>query len=266
MDQFIKNYQTFIISCFFLVAGMLAAGYSLLYQPLIINSAKASQLSRTIQNETKANKEFLEGSKGVATSSEEQIVTFLTNINKLAENNEVIIRKLVADPEIELMYNLEIIVDYYTFLKFSADLESLDVEIESLELHPYNPGAQPPEHFISFAIIQRNNASEISTDRLDTMKQLARAENLRNPFQRFAKTSDTSGLKIDLTWVYKFAGVGKVAGAYYATIDSTDYEVGDILDGKVVSFIQKDRVLLNDIGFTPPSSADSQYVLKFRPR
>jgi|TARA_B100000315_G_scaffold233376_1_gene246448 hypothetical protein len=270
MDKFIAKYQQLILSCVWLIAGILFCGYSVIYQPMVVMSAEARQINRNMQIQTQELERYLKSvdAQGGAklTGEGEELVAFLKNINKLAEDNNVIIRKLVSDEQQALVYNIEIIVDYYTFIRFATDLESLDVIIEELEVHPYNPGAQPPEHFIAFSITQRNNASPKQSSRIERLKTISRTESLRNPFQRFARTSTTSGLKIDLTWVYKFTGMGRVGGEAYATIDSGDFKVGEELDGKVIAAILKDRVYMNDRSVIPDRPESSQYVLKFRPR
>ena len=268
MDKFINKYQQLIVSCVWLLVGVLGFGWSVYYQPMQAMAQDARKVTSNVAAQTRELENYLKTAERTSnTQVKEELVVFLKNINKLAEDNSVIIQKLRADPKEELVYNIEIRTDYYTFIKFATDLEGLDVSIEELEVHPYNPGAQPPEHYIAFSIQPQNNASPLQTARVARLKEVSRKEGLRNPFQRFAKTTTTAGLKIDLTWVYEFTGVGKIGGQYYATIDSTDYEVGDVIDGKVVSKIAKDRVLLNDEGYTPEGGLDkSQYSLRFRPR
>ena len=42
--------------------------------------------------------------------------------------------------------------DYYAFVRFTSRLESLNVTIHDLKVHPYNDTRTPPVHLIKFTI------------------------------------------------------------------------------------------------------------------
>ncbi|MBF0195748.1 MAG: hypothetical protein HQL71_14400 [Magnetococcales bacterium] len=248
MDEFINKYRRFLLSSIFMLAGLLTAGYSVHYSKLqayfsdmkIANTRIQSE-SYTLKNEMKkivsdANKK----ATGISYSP-----TFLQNINEIARNNDVIIHRLLPDTEKQLKFSLEIITDYYTFIVFISELESLDTILDDIQVHPYDSSVNPPLHAISFSIIPRNDAKPMAGKRIAKLKEEVHQKDKRNPFQRFAFDSKRRKISpvIDLTWVYKLGGIGIAQnGQQYATINHQNYQVGDSMDGRKVTKISADKV------------------------
>ncbi|MDG2284426.1 MAG: hypothetical protein P8N43_02705 [Alphaproteobacteria bacterium] len=162
----------------------------------------------------------------------------------------------------ELKFKLAIITDYLTLLRFAAQLESLNVGINDLQVRPYDPTKTPVEHAIEFSITPRDDAKPVKSTWVKSIKDKVTVKNKRNPFQRFAynKSEPKPSPWIDLTWIYRLSGIGRIGEARIATIDSRDYAVGDTLKDMVVDEILSDRIKLKR------ESADGvqTYVLGFR--
>lgn len=187
---------------------------------------------------------------------------FLSRINVISKKTNVIIHELVPDKDHKIRFNLRIIEDYYKFVKFLSTLESLNVSIHDIEVHPYDLSKSPPLHVITFALTPREDAKPLSNDRLTSLMQRVEMKDRRNPFQRFAYNAKQNliSAEIDLTWVYKLSGIGKIGNTRYATIENKDYSAGDILEGMKLVDVQADRVLLKK----KTANGIEKYQLKFR--
>lgn len=269
MEEFIERYQQLVLSTMWLAAGILFAGYTSWYQPMEVMIADlrvAKGRVQTEQNQLKERKKQLE-SRLTADDKEQakginSLPEFLRRINSLAKQNDVIIRKLTVDENDRFKFNIEILIDYLTFLNFASKLEALDVNIHDMQVHPYNQGVTPPIHLIQFAITPRNDARPLAGDRISSLLARVNKKDKRNPFQRFAydKTAPKVKPEIDLTWVHKLSGIGMDKGSRYATIDRVDNVIGDKINGKKINRIDKDRVYLIKKG----KNGEQKFVLKFR--
>ena len=265
---FYERHKGFVLSSIYLTACLLLAGYSVMYssrQAWIIHSQEALQefskensaAATKLRDFEKARTEKNSGPAGIRSLPE-----FLKRINNIARETQVIIRKLTPDPDKTLRFNLHIIEDYYDFIKFLAKLESLNVNIHDIEVHPYDLGKRPPLHVISFSLTPRADAEPLSSVRISNLLSRVRQKNRRNPFQRFAYNEKDKLVRpeIDLTWVYKLSGIGRVGDKRYVTINSQDYNAGDEFNGMVIKKIESRRVYLEKV--TP--NGIEKYQLKFR--
>ena len=266
MDAIIQENKALILSTLYMVFGLMAAGYSIFYSSAVVYKSDIRKVSNAL-NET--NKELEQKIKEVEKKDEKEIVgirylpTFLARINEIAHNNEVIIRKLSPDQELALKFTLEFIADYPTFIRFTSELESLDITLDDIQLHPYDSGKTPPLHAISFSIIPRNDAKELTGDRLEKLKKWVLQQDKRNPFQRFAYDMTRKRISpvIDLTWIYKLGGLGQSTdGKPYASINRQNYYLGDKLDGREIERIESDRVFLKKT----TRDGTIRYMLTFR--
>jgi hypothetical protein len=250
MDEFINKYRRFLISSIFMLAGVLTAGYSVHYSKLQAYFSDLKVANSRLQSESYKLKKEMKKIGGGADKKATGISyspTFLQNINEIARNNEVIIHRLLPDSEQQLKFSLEIITDYYTFIVFISELESLDTILDDIQVHPYDSSVNPPLHAISFSIIPRNDAKPMAGKRVARLKTEVSKINKRNPFQRFAFDSKRRKVSpvIDLTWVYKLGGLGiSQNGQPYATINHQNYQIGDEMDGRKVTKISSDKVYL----------------------
>ncbi len=244
MDMY-QQYKPLILSTVYMLVGLYAAVYSifisrydaytsdLLVAQKVISDDKESlqEVLRKREEKEKAAKE--KGKKDVKGIN--YLPEFLNKVNKIASNNKVIIRTLTPDAENKFRFTLTFLTDYYTFLRFTAELESLDIIVGDLQVHPYDRNKTPPIHAISFSLIPRNDAKDLGGERLDKMKAWVAKKNKRDPFQRFAfdpnRKKDSIPL-IDLTWIHKLGGIGENNGRKYATIDRANYFIGSSFKGK----------------------------------
>lgn len=274
MDAFIQKYQPLIVSTFYLIFGLVLAGYSVFYSRLEVYShdlSKAREEIRSLNQDYKKRDEArLEASKKDEKASDvgiRYLPTFLDRINKIAHQNAVIIRKLTPARDNPLKFNLEFITDYFTFIHFSFGLESLDIILDDIQIHVYDPSKVPPLHAISFSLIPRNDAQPLGeSERMAVLKTQVDMKEKRNPFQRLVGLREPGSgplPTIDLTWLYKLGGLGLMPDRQpYATIDQRNYLVGEKLDGRVITEIGKDRLYLEKV--TPEGKA--RFLLTFRKR
>lgn len=267
MDAWIREHQTLILSSLYMLFGLLTAGYSVSYSSKSIYMHDLAVVSGRIQTSNTAMQNKLAASqqqeKEVAVGVR-HLPIFLARINEIAHNNEVIIRKLSPDKEGTLLkFHLDFIADYHTLVRFTAELESLDILLDNIQVHPYDPGKTPPLLAVSFSLIPQNNAEPISSQRLDELKKWVFAKDKRDPFQRFAydKSRKVVNPAIDLTWIYKLDGLGMTPeNNPYANINRKSYQVGDELDGREITKISEDRLHLQKKG----RDGVTDYVLSFR--
>ncbi|MBF0145952.1 MAG: hypothetical protein HQL84_08595 [Magnetococcales bacterium] len=269
MDAWVRKHQILILSSLYLVFSLLAAGYSVLYSTKKVYLDDLSVMSVRAQAVNEEMKKKIVASKKKEKQDNEGIgirylPIFLARINEIAHNNDVIIRRFSPDKEgILLKFDLDFTADYATFIRFTAELESLDILLDNIQVHPYDASKTPPLHAISFSLIPQNNAEPISGQRLDELKKMVSAENRRDPFQRFAYDASRKVVNpsIDLTWIYKLEGLGVMEDDQpYASINRKRFRVGDDLDGRTITSIGEDRVYLTK----KDRNGVTEYELGFR--
>jgi hypothetical protein len=253
MDDFIKRNRAFLVSVVFLVVGFYAAGYAYFYQPYQVNTRAfdrelASLSQRVLARRAEEKKAAEEAArkaveeKGEVASADRirSISDFLEHINETARqvnrNNElpkVVLRELTPEPGAQLNFAIEIVVDYFTFLKFTAQLELRDMVINDLEILQYDPLEDPPLHLVRFRITPRNDLNYLPAGELRTRAEqvvvASETKNLRNPFQPLVIDSTTPRGIIDLTNKYKLTFIGRSGDRAFASIDRKTYFINDTL-------------------------------------
>jgi hypothetical protein len=261
LEEFLRHHRILVISSVYLVACLLVAGYAFFYRNLAVGIQDLRIVTSRLEKENKRLKEIVE--RQAKRKEEKKGITsmpdFLARINGLANAHKVIIRKLSPDNENKFKFNIEMMADYETILKFTADLESLDTILNDLQIRPYNSTAVPPIHFVTFSLTPRGNADPLQSERLAALRGLVEKTGKRNPFQRHAPGEQA----IELTWLHKLSGVGRDHDGRIANIDRHDYREGDMLDDKTVTKIEDDRVFFEKKG--QRGSPTQRYVLKTRP-
>lgn len=270
MDAFLRKHHAFLLSTLYLITGLILLGYSTLYSGREVAMADALLLNLRIADDNKALAEQAAKQKAVQAVPQEGIRSlpvFLGHINSVAQKTTVIIKELTPSRDADLKFLLKITSDYTTFLRFAAELESLNLVINDLQVRPYDASKTPPVHAIEFSITPRNDAAPMSDARVVALHNQIAAQDKRNPFQRFAFNAVTKEVsaEIDLTWIHKLSGVGRVGERKVATInvknETRDYSVGDELEpGLLISGIENDRVQLQK----KTSEGTARYVLRFR--
>ncbi len=268
MDAFIRNNQGLVLSTLYFAAALIVLGYAMGYSMLKVEAADLNIAANHLQVETaklRTDIRQLTADREEVETAIDSIPAFLQHINTLAQLHKVIIRELLPDAENKLQYSMEIWVDYPTFLRFTASLESLNVSISDMEIRPYNLSKTPPVHIVTFNITPKNNAAPLKSERLERLQTAVAEQGKRNPFIRKVSLPGEEGpLFIDLTWVHKLSLITRQGEKLVALIDGHDFAVGDkfsSVEGEItLSEITKGRVT-----FTKKTEKGAQkYVMKFR--
>jgi hypothetical protein len=273
LDSYIRNNLSLILSTLYFCTALLLMGYSLGYSVLSANAADLRAAANLLGAETVAlgkeiKKEEVQKEEDV--QAIKSIPDFLRRINDLARENKVIIRELVPDKTDKLKYQIIMWLDYPTFLRFTASLESLNVSISDMEIRPYNLAKTPPVHLITFNITPKNDAKELDIDeRYQRMHEGVAESGKRNPFIRLvALPGEGERLAIDLTYVHKLALISRVGGKLLANIDGNNYAEGETFnsaDGMLtVMKVESRRVTLVKKSKAGSRETVQEYVLKFR--
>jgi len=270
MDAFIRRNVSFLLSLSFLAFAVWLFGYSALdlkHENGLKQASAVEQALRTENDGLRALTKERETARAEGTNAGLQsLPIFLRHINDIASQTKVIIHELSPSHDNSLKFVLKITADYFTFLRFLSELEALNVIVNDLQIHPFDQRKTPPEHAIEFSITPRGNAEPLpnANERISKLRQQVAEPNKRNPFQRFAFDKDKKAVSqdIELTWLYRLTGVGRVGERKVATINGQDCSIGDVVDGMSIVAIENDRVLLKKDSATEGSI---KYVLKFRP-
>ncbi|MBF8271230.1 MAG: hypothetical protein HW380_335 [Magnetococcales bacterium] len=268
MEAWIHKHQALILSTLYMLFSLLAAGYSVSYSSKVAYIADLSAVSGRIQTANTEMQNKIDASKKTQEANVETgiryLPLFLARINEIAHNNEVVIRKLSPDKEGTLLkFDLDFTADYSTFVRFTAELESLDILLDNIQVHPYDASKTPPVHAITFSLIPQNNAEPISGQRLENLKKWVYAKDKRDPFQRFAydTTRKVVNPAVDLTWIYKLEGIGLTPEKKpYANVNRKNYQVGDSLDGRTITKIDEAKINLEK----RDRDGVTEYTLGFR--
>lgn len=268
MDSVLKSNASFALSLLYVVTGVVLLGYVAYYRPLEIAAADARRLATIIQSENAPLKEEEERRKKADADPDpgiRSLPTFLEHINRLAQDTNVIIRELMPSRDGALKFVLKINTDYLTFLRFAANLESLNVSINDLQVRPFDPSQTPPLHVIEFSITPRGDAAPLTSERIRALREQVAAKDKRNPFQRFAFIKETKQItpEVDLTWIHRLSGMGRIGDRRVATINTREFGVGDEIEkdsGLRITAIEADLVRLE----RQTSDGTTKYIL--RPR
>jgi hypothetical protein len=263
MDAFVRNNVSLVLSTVYLLICCAAAAYATVYIPKSAAIEDLKIANQLAEKENRALATWLRSQKKVDETIEARINSipaFLQNINSLANTTNVIIRKLAPDERNKLKFYLEMFSDYYTFVKFTSQLESLSVTIHDLEVRPYNDTKTPPVHLIKFTITPTDDAAPLSSERLRLLANQVDQKNKRNPFQRYAARTGPAKACIDQTWVFRLSGIGTVNNIAVATIGSVDYKVGDRIADMTIRSIKAGRVELQK----KTENGTECHLLKFR--
>ena len=269
MDAFIRNNQDFMMSLLYLVFGIWLFGYSI----IDVRHENSQRQATAVLNELNREKTELDAitkkrdqeKKANEAGSLQSLPSFLGHINSIASQTKVIIRELSPAQDKSLKFNLKITTDYFTFLRFMSELEALNVIVNDVQIHPYDSRKTPPEHAIEFSITPRGNGEPLpnANERIKALRDQVGEPGKRNPFQRFAFNKDKMQVTrdIELTWLYRLTGIGRIGDKRMATINAQDYSTGDSFDGMTITAIETDRVRLEK----KSAEGTTSYILKFRP-
>ena len=263
MDAFVRNNLSLVLSTVYLLVFCAVAAYATVYIPKTTAIADLKIANRLATAENRELGKWLTSHRKADETIEARINSipaFLKNINQLANTTNVIIRKLAPDDRDKLKFSLEMFSDYYTFVKFTSRLKSLNVTVHDLEVRPYNDTKTPPIHLIKFTITPTDDAAPMSSSRLRVLANQVNQKNKRNPFQRYAARTGPAKACIDQTWVFRLSGIGTINNKAIATIGSVDYTVGDKIADMKIRSIGANRVELRK----KTENGTECHILKFR--
>lgn len=184
----------------------------------------------------------------------------LSRVQEIAAQNTVTltgVEPVPADPE---QFKLGLIARYEGFLGFFARFETLQVSITGFDISRAmdNSGSL----VVSLNFRHAQIASPISDQRIKAFEARLRSIALRDPFDpangNIRMVADANA--DDLTWTYHLTSISLIGNTKYATIDGRDYNVGDHLQGLVVSAIGNDNVTL----MGHENGKERQRFLRFR--
>lgn len=188
------------------------------------------------------------------------IPDLLSRVQELAAQNAVVltgIEPVPADPE---SFKLNLAAEYWSFLAFFAQFETLQVSVAGFDIAPVPDNLEQLRVSLSF----KHNAvpNPIAPLHIKEFEAKLRSADLRDPFNpgaggiRNVADADSD----DLTWTYRLTSISEIGNARYATIDGKDYKTGDRFQGLIVSAIGSDNVTFAEAG----NSQERQRFLKFR--
>jgi hypothetical protein len=241
------------------LALLVGSGEFFTYGAYVGPRAKAAQDLQTLtdilqlERQKKANVQPSED--GGATVPE-----MLSRVQEIAAQKIVTLTGLEpvpADPE---QFKLGLVARYGSLLGFLARFERLRVSITGFDISPAMDS--PGSLLVSVNFRHTPIASPISDQRVKEFETKLRSIAVRDPFDpaagaiRMAADTDAD----DLTWTYHLTSISLIGNTRYATIDGRDYNVGDRLQGLVVSAIGNDNVTL----MSRENGKERQRYLKFR--
>jgi len=229
------------------------------YASYVVPRAKAAQDLQALTDILQLEKQ----KKATTRVTENRGVTvpdLLSRVQEIAAQNAVTltgVEPAPADPE---QFKLGLVARYESFLGFLAHFETLQVSITGFDISQAkdNPGSL----VVSLNFTHTATPSQVSNQRIKAFEDRLRAIALRDPFDpaagniRMIADANTD----DLTWTYHLTSISQIGKTKYATIDGRDYNVGDQLQGLVVSAIGNDNVTL----MGRENGKERQRFLKFR--
>lgn len=172
------------------------------------------------------------------------IPDLLSRVQEFAAQNAVTlvaIEPLAGDAE---QFKLGLVSDYGSFLEFLARFETLQVDVNGLDVAPAMD--TPGMLHISLSFSHTAAPSAIPQERIKAFMARLKATALRDPFNpangAAQMVSDISA--DDRFSSFHLTSISEIGNTRYATIDGKDYSVGDQLEGFVVSQIANDNVTL----------------------
>ena len=188
------------------------------------------------------------------------VTDLLSRVQEIAAQNFVTLTDVEPVPTDPDQFKLDLVARYEGFLGFLARFETLRVSIAGFDISQSknNPGSLA----VSLNFRHTQIASPIGDQRIKEFEAQLRSIALRDPFDPAAgnirMVADPNAN--DLTWTYHLTSISLIGNTKYATIDGRDYNVGDHLQGLVVSAIGTDNVTLLD----RDNGKERQRFLRFR--
>lgn len=259
----LKDHIIDIVSIFILVLAVIFAFDSIYYNPLIKYNHTITILSDKYQKDEvnlykQLNKVVEKKDDNVTTL--DTVPKLLTRINNTCKAPKVVIRTLKPDMANPFVFELQFIANYFDFLRVLSEFEKLNIIIHKIDIKPYEIKKNNSKHIITLNIEAVDGGERLSQKDVVFLQTELNKKRKRDPFQRFAKVGTRIKRLVDLTWMYKLSGIGKVDGKYVATINHRIYYNKSTFNGMRITNITPKGVLLQKY----TSNGVVNYILKFR--
>jgi hypothetical protein len=264
----LKEHLWDIISFILLLASLVFLFFNVYYNPLKEYNKTIQHLSdKYKKDEIKFHQQIkkLEDDQKLLETQDvevelEIVPALLKRINDTCKAPEVIIRTLNPAKNNPFRFELNFIADYFDFLEVLSEFEKLNITIHQINIRPYEIKDTKPKHIINLDIEAIDGGEKLSKEDIEFLSTELFKKNKRDPFQRFAKIGKKIKRLVDLTWMYKLSGIGKIDGKFVATIDRRVYYEGSSFKDMKISKITGSKVLLHKNG----TNGRVNYILKFR--
>jgi hypothetical protein len=260
----VKEYFIDIISLLLLIASLVFLFYNTYYNPLIEYNKTIEKLSNNYKEDEKALHIQLNNITKVKEDTKvielDTVPALLKRINDTCKAPNVIIRTLKPTSDNPFQFELNFISNYFDFLEVLSEFEKLNIVIHKIDIRPYEIKKRSPKHIITLNIEAINGGEKLSKKDVIFLEEELKKTKKRDPFQRFAKIGKNIKRLIDLTWIHKLSGIGKIDGQYVATINSRIYYKGDSFNSMIKSKITSNEVYLRK----NTSNGSINYILGFR--
>ncbi|MEA2018208.1 MAG: hypothetical protein U9N59_07150 [Campylobacterota bacterium] len=258
-----KEYLAEIVSSVVLLASALFLFSNVYYLPMTeYKDAIKKMKSSYVKTATKLKQEKIlrEEKKEDKVEKLSVIPGLLKRINDTCKAPKIIIRELQPDDANPFKFELKFVSGYFDFLKVLSEFEKLNIAIDDIAIYPFEIDKNNPKHFITLNIRAIGSGEKIDAKLMQFLDEELAKKDKRNPFQRFAKLGKNIQRIIDLTWIHKLSGIGRVNGENMATINHQQYFKGDIFNGYMITSIGSDGVKLKKI----TSNGNEVYIINFR--
>ena len=194
------------------------------------------------------------------TAKLDTIPKLLSRINNTCKAPEVIIRTLNPHPNNPFAFELNFISNYFDFLTVLSEFEKLNININKIDIKPYEIKKNNSKHIITLNIEAIDGGEKLSTKDIKFLEHELNKQRKRDPFQRFARIGKNIKRLVDLTWMYQLSGIGKIDGKFTATINHRIYYIGSSLEGMKITNIDSSGVNLQK----RTKNGVVNYIMSFR--
>jgi hypothetical protein len=233
------------------------------YNPLIQYNKTIDTLSKTYtKDELKLYGQVNEAKdkKKTQDTTLDTIPALLMRINNTAIAPKVIIRTLKPNLDNPFRFELKFIASYFDFINVLGEFEKLNITINKIDIKPYEISQQQQKHIITLDISAIDGGEVLSKKNIEFLNKELQKKHKRDPFQRFAKVGIVIDRTVDLTWIHKLSGIGKINGEYVATINRKPYRVGEMFKNLKITNIHSSGILLEN----KTNNGINKYILNFR--
>ena len=258
-----KEYIFDILSIFILILALIFTFNNIYYNPLLQYNKVIELLSTKYKaDELKLYKQVhtIEKDEDNNTAQLDTIPKLLIRINNTCKAPGVVIRTLKPHTNNPFAFELQFISTYFNFLKVLNEFEKLNININKIDIKPYEIDKNNAKHIITIDIEAIDGGKQLSSKEILFLENELNKKKKRDPFQRFAKVGKKIKRLIDLTWMHKLSGIGKIDGKFVATIDHRLYYHKSKLKDMIITEITSRNVYLKKN--TPNGVVN--YILKFR--